>query len=205
MKSINQAKIFVMAFLLVLTLLVSCTTILHLNVTYRLPSVAETLKGRKVFLAFDDIRKNKEVIGPGARSAYRGVSENVSLSLAQGTDSVSRVGVYELPALFAEVFERRLKQAGVEVVKSRSDAEVEMWILLEDFLLDLAHKTWKVKMAYEGRLVRDNRILSRQRISGEAERLRLIGQNEADRMMGELFTDVINRLDFVKLFGQANL
>ncbi len=194
-----------MTLLLILSLVVSCATILHLNVTYRLPSAAETFKGKKVFLAFDDIRKNKDVIGPGARSAYRGVSENVSLSLAEGAGSVSRVGVYELPALFAEVFERRLEQAGVEVVRSRAEAEIEMRILLEDFLLDLARKTWKVKMSYEGRLLRDNRILSSQRVAGEAERLRLIGQNEADRVMGELFTDVINRLDFVRLFGQADL
>lgn len=205
MKAINQAKSCVPALLLVLSILASCTTILHLNVTYRLPAATEALKGKKVFLVLDDIRSNKDVIGPGARAAYQSVSENISLSLAGGSDSALKRGVYELPALFTKVFKRRLEQAGVMVVMSREDADVEMWILLEDFLLDLVGKTWKVKMAYEGRLVKDKRILSRQRVGGEAERLRLIGQKEADRMMGEFFTDAINRLDFARLFEQANL
>jgi len=205
MKAINQAKSCVPALLLILSILASCSNILHLNVDYRLPAATEALKGRKVFLVFDDIRTNKDVIGPRARAAYHGVSENVSLSWAGGPHSTSRVGVYELPALFTEVFKRRLKQAGAEVVTSRGGAEVEMWILLEDFLLDLDRKTWKARMTYEGRLVKDERILSRQRVGGEAERLRLIGQNEADRMLGEFFTDAINRLDFVRLFEQASL
>jgi len=114
-----------------------------------------------------------------------------------------KLGIYELPSLFSEVFKRRLEQEGVEVVATGGKAEIEMRILLEDFLLDLVNKTWKVRMAYEGRLVRNGEILSRQRISGEAERLKLIGQKEADKMLGEFFTDAINRLDVVRLFQQS--
>ncbi len=203
MNTINQVKIFALLLLIFSLPLNSCMSILQLNVNYRLPPATDALKGKKVFLAFSDIRSQKEMIGPGAREAYRNVSENVSLSLACGTDMEDKLGIYELPSLFSEVFKRRLEQEGVEVVATGGKAEIEMRILLEDFLLDLVNKTWKVRMAYEGRLVRNGEILSRQRISGEAERLKLIGQKEADKMLGEFFTDAINRLDVVRLFQQS--
>ncbi len=203
MNTINQVKIFALLPLIFLLPLTSCMSILQLNVNYRLPPATDTLRGKKVFLAFDDKRSKKEMIGPGAREAFRNVSENFSLSLARGTDTGFKLGIFEVPSLFTEIFKRRLEQEGVEVVTTGGQAEIEMWILLEDFFLDLVDKTWKVRMAYEGRLIRDGDILSRQKISGEAERLKLIGQKEADKMLGEFFTDAVNRLDVARLLQQS--
>jgi hypothetical protein len=48
-------------------------------------------------------------------------------------------------------------------------------------------------------------MLSQQTITGEATRLRLFGQTQANILMSDLFSDAINKLDIIKLFEQANI
>ena len=80
-----------------------------------------------------------------------------------------------------------------------------MVIALERFLLDLVHRNWTVTMSYEARVIKNGKVLASQMISGEAERLRLVGRGDADKVMGEIFTDLVNRLDVARLFQQARL
>ena len=60
-------------------------------------------------------------------------------------------------------------------------------------------------MDYEARLLHDNRILKKQMISGTAERFRLWGLKQADTVMSEIMTDMVNRLDVAKMFREAHL
>jgi hypothetical protein len=41
--------------------------------------------------------------------------------------------------------------------------------------------------------------------SGEAERLKTVGHGAADKVMSELFTDTVNRLDIRRLFERSKL
>jgi hypothetical protein len=47
-------------------------------------------------------------------------------------------------------------------------------------------------------------MLKNQTISGDAERLRIAGNSQADTVMSEIFTDVINNLDLGELFRYAS-
>jgi hypothetical protein len=94
---------------------------------------------------------------------------------------------------------------GAEVVSERKESEIEMMIVLKDLLLDLADRDWVVTMGFEARLMKEGEFLASQTISGQAERLKVLGRRDADKVMGEIFSDVVNRLDVPRLFQQAGL
>jgi len=205
MEGKNRVNKHLMGIFLILGFVVSCATIPELKVNYRLPLKSEDLRGKKVFLAFEDARKSKDLIGKGAQEDFQGFSGNVSLSLARGDEPGFRMGVYTIPSLFMEVFKRRLENLGIEVVSRREGAETQLAIVLEVFLLDLVDRKWVVTMGYEARLMKNGQILAKQMISGQAERLKLVGRGDADKVMEEIFTDMVNRLDVPRLFKQAGL
>ena len=205
MKTIDKTRLYFMGILFLLAGVVSCASVPELNVNYRLPPRSEELKDKKVFIGFEDERTSKDLIGEGARDEFKNFSGNISFSLARGDGPGFKMGAYDVPSLFKDVFNRRLEHLGVEVVSNREESEIEMVIALERFLLDLVHRNWTVTMSYEARVIKNGKVLASQMISGEAERLRLVGRGDADKVMGEIFTDLVNRLDVARLFQQARL
>jgi hypothetical protein len=205
MEEKNGARRRFIGMLFVLMALTSCTTIPELKVTYHLPMRSEALKGKKVFVGFEDARKSKDLIGRGAQEQYKNFSGNITLFFARGGDEGFKIGVYHVPALFKEVFKERLEHLGAEVVSERKESEIEMMIVLKDLLLDLADRDWVVTMGFEARLMKEGEFLASQTISGQAERLKVLGRRDADKVMGEIFSDVVNRLDVPRLFQQAGL
>ncbi|MBW1887882.1 MAG: hypothetical protein JRI52_05965 [Deltaproteobacteria bacterium] len=204
MKKINQAWRHYMVILLLLTAIISCATIPHLNVEYRLPPKSDELKGKKVSLVFEDRRAVKDILGKGAQKDFKNFSGNISYSLARGKEKGFKIGLYTIPSLFMEVFKLRLENLGIEVVSEGEKDETAIVIVLKDLILDLINRKWVVTMDYEAGLVRDQKILARQMISGQGERLKLVGRGQADIVMGEIFTDMVNRLNVARLFQQAS-
>ena len=182
----------------------SCSSIPHLQLTYRLPREQGPLTGRKAFLTVEDVRKDKQTLGPGARKELEKASEGISLSVAKGAGPGIRKGIYQPPALLKEAMEHRMKHEGIEVV-AEGAAPVGVSLLLKSFLLDRFERKWQVTISYEARLVKDGSVGSSQTVSGEAERLELVGTEQAGVVIGELFTDVVNRLDLSKLFRESGL
>jgi hypothetical protein len=163
------------------------------------------LKGKKVFVGFEDARKSKDLIGKGAQEQYKNFSGNITLYFARGDEDGFRIGVYHIPSLFKAVFKERLEYMGAEVVSEKKESETEMMIVLKDLVLDLVDRDWVVTMDYEAKLMKDGEFLASQTISGQAERLKVLGRRDADKLMGEIFTDVVNKLDVPRLFQQAGL
>ncbi len=60
-------------------------------------------------------------------------------------------------------------------------------------------------MDYEAKLVKDRKELAKQMISGQGERLKLVGRRQADIILGEIFTDLVNKANMSRLFRQAGL
>ena len=205
MKIINQARKHFLFILSVLVVMVSCATIPYLTVNYRIPPRSGELKGKRVYLGFEDIRKVKTIFGKGAQKEFENFSGNFSFSLARGDEPGFKIGVFDLPSLFQEVFKRRLENLAVEVIPERKKDQIEVVIVLKKFLLDLIGRNWVVTMDYEARLVKDERVAAKQMISGQAERVKLVGRKQADTVLGEIFTDMVNRVDVGRLFLQANL
>ena len=191
-------------FFLVFSLMVSCATIPDLKVTYHLPPKSDELMGRKVYLEFEDNRETKNILGKGASNEFRNFSGNISLSLVRDHGEGFLIGLFEVRSLFTEAFGRRLKNLGLTVVSESEEARVRMVILLEEFSLDLVNRRWIARTSYEARIVSSGDTLVKQSVNGEAERYKIVGHSQADEVMGELFTDAINRLDVVKLFNRAD-
>jgi hypothetical protein len=202
MKRINQGWLGFL-FASTMALLLSCSPIPYLEVEYRLPTKSETLKGKRVYVTVEDIRTNKDIIGEGARDEFENFSGNVSFSVARTSGPGTRVGIYEVPSLMKEGFIRRLQNEGVEVAPGVEEGTLHLTLILQRFLLDLTDREWTLKMAYELKLSRDGNVLSRQIVSGDGERLKLIGRDQADVLAGEVFTDLVNRADLNRLFREA--
>jgi len=184
---------------------VSCASIPELKVLYKLPAPSKDLKGKKVFLAVEDVRKTKELFGEGAKQQFRNYIGNISLSVARYNETGFKIGPFPLPAMVKEGFKKRLENAGIEVLSERSHGEPQLLIVINRFILDLVDRTWIAKMSYEAKLMKEGTILAAQIIEGEAERVKVIGRKEADTVTGEIFTDMVNRLNLLRLFRQAKL
>jgi hypothetical protein len=205
MKRIRQTGTFTLGILSLFAIVVSCTTIPQVNVLYRLPPRKAELKDLKVFLSFEDRRANKDFLGPGAKADYKNFSENFSFSVATGTEEGFRIGVYDLPSLILETFKRRLEYSGITVLKEVGGEDAELVIVLKEFSLDLVNRSWKFKMSYEAELEKDDTMLAKQMFTGEAERFKWIGTKEADTVVGETYTDLVNKLNVERLFQQGGL
>ncbi len=205
MKNILQSAKAVIVVFSLFVLMVSCTKIQYIQVDYRLPPEKVDLKGKKVLLTFQDNRNPKDILGAGAKSDYKNFSNYFSYSLARGTDKGFKIGVFDLPDLFMEAFTNRLENSGLVVLKEKGGEDVELVIVLNKFLLDLVNRRWKFSMAYEARLMKEGELVTKQMKSGEGERLKLLGRKEADTVVGETFTDMVNQLNVERLFQQGGM
>ena len=204
MNKINQRWRFPFWMMGFFSLVLSCSSIPHLQLTYRLPREQGALAGKKAYLTVEDLRKDKQTLGPGARYEFEDPSGGISLSVAKGGGPGIRKGIYQPPALLKEAMESRLKHEGIDVVPETA-TPVQLSLLLKSFLLDRVERKWEVSISYEGRLLKEGKVLSSQIVSGEAERFELMGIEQAEVVIGDLFTDVVNRLDLTRLFRESGL
>ncbi|MEW6666595.1 MAG: hypothetical protein AB1512_15420 [Thermodesulfobacteriota bacterium] len=189
---------------LLLFLLVSCSSLPYLNLTYRLPTGKSETSGRRIALGIEDERRARAILGAGAMEEF-GSTETFSFALAEGRGAASSLGIYDYPQLVKEAFKRRLEHAGIGIVSGGERAEAEISIGIREFFLDLVNRKWHFRMAYEARLIKNGRILATQNISGEGERMKIFGRDQAEELVGEIFTDTLNQLNPRRLLDQAGL
>ena len=210
MRMKGKIRSYVAGILFLLVVAVSCATVPELRVNYQLPPKSEALKGKRIFVGFEDARSSREILSRSAQKVFKGFTGNITYSLARSDEPGFRRGAYSVPSLFEEVFRRRLENLGAEVVPGREESATEMRIVLKDLLLDLVkedflNKKWTATMSYEAKIIKNGEVLGTQMISGEGERAKLVGRKDADTLMGEIFEDLVNRLDVPRLFQQAQL
>ena len=71
--------------------------------------------------------------------------------------------------------------------------------------LTVKGKTWHTQITYKAQLSRDSSKIARETVSGQAERAKIMGKGGGQKLTGELFTDIINKLNIPKLFDNAGL
>ena len=204
-RSLNQGCRWIPAVFAALLLAQACSSIAYVQLNDRLPAKADVLEGKKVFLTLEDARKTKDFAGKGVKKEFDNFSESISYSVRKGTEPLLRLGLYDAPTLVKEAFRLRIENQGVEIVPEKKASKVELVFVLQEFFLDLIDRTWKVRFGYELRLVKNGAVLSKQFATGEAERLKIIGTEQADAVVGDLFADVMNRVNTAKLFRDAGL
>ncbi len=193
------------ALLLTLALTAACASSNVLSVRYELPPRIDAPAARTVTITFIDERKTDAFLTPRARNELEGFTGVYALTVGPAGNSGELKGAFPLDALFREILRYRLESAGVNVAPSGAAAAAEIQLVLNEFQLDFGDRKWSSAVAYRAQLVSSGTVRSQQFVSGSAERVFLTGRREADRVVGELLSDAINKLDVALLFTQAGL
>jgi hypothetical protein len=197
-------KILLIA-IFIIFIAVSCSKKPFIKISYQLPPSTDVLKSKKVFFNFKDMRSEKGIFSETARSKFRSFTGDFSLSLITGDGDSFSSGEFDLPSLFQKAFSKRLEQMGAETFFEARREYTCIEIVLKTFHLGLIDRTWVARIGYEASLIKNNKVLSTQNINGNAKRYKLTGNRDAEKLLGELFTDVVNKVDIFGLFHHRSL
>ncbi len=177
----------------------SCASKNFLTVKYQLPPQAVESKEIKVALTVKDIRENPGIATKSAKMALKNFTEHFALIVAQENKKDRLVGAFSLSSMIREIFKHRLENAGVVVAAEEDPSTPLVEIVLKEFKIDLQNRKWIITMNYQANLVKQDRIVAGQTITGTAERMRVVGSKDAEIIVGELVTDVANKLNVKEL------
>jgi len=189
--------------LLVALAAVACATSNVLSVNYLLPAGTGTPIARSVAIAFEDARNARAFLSPSAQEELEGFTNVYALTVSKPGRGGELKGAYALGPLFMEILRYRLENAGVRVLPSSSDADAQFQFVLKKFQMDFGDRKWSATVSYEGRLLKNEALLSQQAVNGSAERVMLMKKADAEKVIGELVSDAVNQMDLAALFKQA--
>jgi len=201
-KKLNQYVILFPQIFLIAMFIGGCATKSYINVNYRLPVSSNSLEGETVFIHFTDVRADKSIFGKNAKTEFKNFTGIFSFSLDMGKNKSFVVGAFDLPSLFKEAFSKKLENVGIEVLTDQEKAKSIFEIVLQEVVLDLVGRKWVAEISYEARLIKDNILIAKESINGKAERTKVFRQKDAERVLSDIFTAVINKLDVHKLLKQ---
>jgi hypothetical protein len=185
--------------------LAACASTGVLGIDYRLPAPPAQSIGRTVSLIFEDERASAAFLAPMARDELEGFANAFALTVSRPGGPGELKGAYELAPLFREILRVRLEAAGVRVAAPGATSDAQFTFVLKEFKLDFGDRKWSSRMGFDALLMRDGSLLSRQSVSGTAERVKIVGKTEAEKLLSELVTDSVNQMDVGTLFKQAGL
>lgn len=187
------------------TLGYACSSILRLQITYRLPQESSNFTG-PVRIEVIDRRPVTTIFTDKAAKSMGGYSKDIQLSLAQpGMSEGLLMGVFELPELFKVAFTERLKSTGIRTAES---SRYKLMIEVQDFVVDIAkislvENRWNVRIQYQGSLFEDNTLIYSQNVKMDSEKLRYWKDLGLDSLVGEAFTEAINNFDIREAVKRA--
>ncbi|MGD9280201.1 MAG: hypothetical protein PVF60_04890 [Desulfobacterales bacterium] len=177
-----------------------CASKNFLVVNYTLP-VEPAIPGESsVSLVFKDYREDPSTVTKSAKKALKDFSGNFTLIVSQENKNDRLAGAFSLHSMIRQIFKSRLENAGIRVASEGQSRETVVEIILKVFKLDLVGRKWVINMTYQANIVRQNRFAAGETVTGSAERMRVVGSKDAEMVIGELITDVVNRLDLSALF-----
>ena len=180
-----------------------CASKDFLVVNYQLPDETKIPKEAAVSLVFKDSREDPAIATKSAKMALKDFSGNFTLIVSQEDKNDRLVGAFGLHSLIRQIFKHRLENAGIRVASEEESRETVVEIILKTFKLDFVERKWVINISYQANLVRQNQFIAGETITGSAERLRIGGAKSAEKIIGELITDVVNRLDLNALFKES--
>ena len=179
-----------------------CASKNFLTVNYQLPTESVELQDARVVLRVKDKREDPRIVTPSAQKALKNFTGHFTLIVAQENKDDRLVGAFSLSSMVREIFKHRLENAGVRIVAEEEIGVPIVEIVLQEFKLDLPNRNWIIQMNYQANLIKQGRVVGGEKITGSAERLRAISGKNAEIVIGELVSDVVNRLnlnEFLKL------
>ena len=192
--------------LIVLVALIDgCANRPYLNINYSVPPRSQYLNGQSVRIQVQDSRKTQAVMEPRALRVFPDFQDRYSLAWIMPNRQRLAAGEYDLAALFKQTFKKRLERLGANVVGDENAGVPLLRVDINTVRLKLIGVKWYATISCTAGLIVDERRVAGETVSGNAERVRVVGRKGADLLLSNTFTDVVNRIDMAKLFHQANL
>ena len=196
-------KLFALSVMCLAILASSCTPKPYLKVKYQLPSTSAALKGETISLTISDRRTDASFLSSAARKSLKNFDGTFSLVVLRDDGSRNLIGAYDVNSLLKEVFSRRLQNEGAQVSASADRTGARLEIELKEFKLDIVGRKWVLRMGYQAGLTGQAGVLAEESVDGSAERAKVVGKTDAEMILGDLVTDMVNRLDVARLFQKA--
>lgn len=192
--------------LMVLLLASGCSPRSSLLVDYHVSDISDRIEGRQVRLQVRDVRTDRRLFSSRAEHNFEDFEGSYDLTIVTADNNRVAVGEKDLQGLFFEAIKRRLEHLGITVVASADEKDQPLFqVLIKEFKVDLQERKWIASASYEANLSIDNQLVARELVSGSAERIKIMGSKGADTTLSDIFTEIINRLNIVKLFQQAKM
>jgi hypothetical protein len=173
----------------------------HLYINYLVPLKVPSLKGQRLEILVHDKHSRFGVSGKQEGTEARQTIDNYALFVRrQGTHQVERVGEYDLAGLFHAAFTKRAQYLGADVLDDERTGTPLLVITIEQFSLELQESRWQAFIQYTGALKQNQAKVAEETVQGQADRKYVLGRADANRLMGDLFTRVVNQLDIGSFF-----
>lgn len=200
-KSLNRAAALAWIGLIAL-MFASCASTSYIGINYDLPPAASSLQGKKIFVQATDKRTPPETLAPSAKEDFEHFTGLFSLSVGKADGKPTLVGAYDVPALFQAAFARRLEELGAVVAKTK-DGAAPVDITIDEFVLEREGRRYLARLSYSAALIHPNGKSVTKTVSGSAERMKITGKRDMEKLLGEIFTDMVNRLDVAGLLRES--
>jgi hypothetical protein len=188
----------------ILILLVACAKPYHFYVKYDFPESSDGLKGQKVTLQVLDGRDSKIFLSEKANNEFDMWDGKFAMYHSPKKPE-GEVQTYPLTGLIEAAMKKRLQSMGITVVQEKMDKVPVFQLTLNKLSLDLSDRTWVSDFSYEAKLTLDDQKTGREKVSGQAERTKVMGRGAGEILMGDIFTESINKLNIKKLFVNAGI
>ena len=189
---------------IILLILAACSKPYHFYVKYDLTGSAGALKSQKVFLQVLDGRDSADFLSQKAGKEFDMWDGRFALYHTPKKPK-GDMETYSLSGLIEAAMKKRLETMGITVVEEKMDDTPSFEVTLNKFFLDLNDRTWVSDFSYEVKLTRDNQKTGREIVSGQAERTKIMGRGAGEILVGDIFTESINKLNIEKLFKNAGI
>jgi hypothetical protein len=189
---------------LLILVLTACGGRSYLNVAYQLPETYKGLPDHPIFLEVTDQRLEQEMFTPKAKEAFRHFTGLFSLEVVNANGDSQMAGAYDMAGLFEAALRERLTRQGITLLDApRADAS-RLAVSVEVFRLDLVNHKWLADVGYAVALRKPSGTLIKEKIRGKAERVKLMGKGAIEKVIGEIFSDSINRLNLKRLLDPGH-
>lgn len=188
---------------LLLLTMVACGGRSYLNVAYQLPEAYKGLPDQPVYLEVRDQRDGQDIFTPAAKKAFRHFTGLFSLEVIGANGTSQMAGAYDLAGLFEEALRERLKRQGVTVLDAPESEANRLAVSVDTFSIDLQNHKWVANVDYAVGLHKPSGTIIKEKIRANAERLKLMGKGNIEKVIGEIFSDSVNRLNLKRLLDTA--
>lgn len=204
MKKLSLSFYLIFATFYVIAVAAGCTTRFFIPVDYRPLVPAKKFSQQTVRLEMKDMRSAKTILSNNAAKDFTGFTGLFSLFVEKGKKQKIAVGGFQLLPLFKAAFSHRMEDMGIEVLKDGDTTDLVIEVALHKFFLNLVDRKWLLDISYDASLIKGDRVLAKQTINGKAQRVKILGTGEAEKLIGSLFSSVVNDLDIEKLLNKVD-